>query len=131
MCFYVLVKSSILVIMNIEHHCDVTLQSFLKISHMTSKKWRKWEENWERKPLKKRWIIPHFYDVTLLIFETLCKVTQTNLLIVRYRPSVSPFKLCIFFLIASILKLLNLKPWNKKHNNIVNLISIISLRSSL
>ena len=24
----------------------------------------------------KRLIIPHFYDVTLLIFETLCKVTS-------------------------------------------------------
>ena len=23
---------------------------------------------------KKRWIIPHFYDVSWLIFETLCKV---------------------------------------------------------
>ena len=26
-------------------------------------------------PLKKRWIIPLFYDVTWLIFETLCPVT--------------------------------------------------------
>ena len=31
---------------------------------------------WERKPLKKKWIIPHFYDVTGLIFETLCPVTS-------------------------------------------------------
>ena len=27
---------------------------------------------------KKRWIITHFYDVTWLIFETLCPVTLIN-----------------------------------------------------
>ena len=43
---------------------------------MTSQKWGRWEEKWERKPLKKMWIIPHFYDVTWLIFETLCSVTS-------------------------------------------------------
>ena len=28
-----------------------------------------------KKTSKKRWVIPHFYDVTWLIFEKLCKVT--------------------------------------------------------
>ena len=28
-----------------------------------------------KKTSKKRWVIPHFYDVTWLIFETLCLVT--------------------------------------------------------
>ena len=27
------------------------------------------EEEWERKPLKKGWIIPHFYDVTCWLFK--------------------------------------------------------------
>ena len=34
------------------------------------------EGKWERKPLKKRWIVPHFYDVTWLIFESLCPTTS-------------------------------------------------------
>ena len=29
------------------------------------------EKKWERKPLKKRLIIPHFYDVTMLIFSVI------------------------------------------------------------
>ena len=29
-----------------------------------------------KKHLKKRWIIPHFYDVTWLIFETRCPTTN-------------------------------------------------------
>ena len=33
------------------------------------------EEMWERKPLKRIWLIPHFYDVTWLIFKTLCPAT--------------------------------------------------------
>ena len=32
-----------------------TLQSVSKISHVTSKKWGRWEEKWERKPLKAFW----------------------------------------------------------------------------
>ena len=28
-------------------------------------------EKWERKPLRRSWIIPNFYDVTWLIFNTL------------------------------------------------------------
>ena len=46
-------------------------------------KWRRLEENWEIKPLKKISIIPHFYDVTWLIFETPCPVTLF-LLIYKY-----------------------------------------------
>ena len=30
----------------------------------------------EKKTPKKRWIVPHFYDVKWLIFETLCSVTS-------------------------------------------------------
>ena len=30
---------------------------------------------WERKPLEKEWIILNFYDVTWMIFETLCSDT--------------------------------------------------------
>ena len=33
------------------------------------------DEKWERKPIKKRWIIPNFYDVPWLIFETLWPAT--------------------------------------------------------
>ena len=34
----------------------------------------RWKEKWERKPSKKRWIIPHFYDVRWLIFQTKVKL---------------------------------------------------------
>ena len=34
-------------------------------------KWGRLEEKWERNPIKKRWIIPHFYYVTRIIFDTI------------------------------------------------------------
>ena len=39
-------------------------------------KMRNMRERMGKETPKKRWIIPHCYDVTWLIFETLCKVTQ-------------------------------------------------------
>ena len=45
--------------------CDV-----IKMREMRGSKW-------ERKPLKKRWIIPHFYDVTWMILDTI--LTQFGL----------------------------------------------------
>ena len=39
-------------------------------------KMRKMRGKVGKKTSKKRWIIPRFYDVTWLIFETLCPATQ-------------------------------------------------------
>ena len=76
-------------------------------------KWGRWEEKWERKLLKKRWIIPHFYDVTWMNFDTiwaLSKIYIGTILMVRlYNPS-SP-KHMIYF---------NIKlPW-KSYRNLGN-----------
>ena len=35
-----------------------------------------------KKTPKKRWIITHFYDVTWLIFETLCPATRSVIFVV-------------------------------------------------
>ena len=41
---------------------------------------------------KKRWIIPYFYDVTWLIFETLCPVTEKQIILERFFRKKKKFK---------------------------------------
>ena len=53
-----------------------------------------------KKTLKKRWTIPHVYDVTLLIFETLCPVTLfSNIFIIHRHKSYQLNDLIILFLL--------------------------------
>ena len=56
---------------------------------------RRGEEKWERKPLKKRWIIPHFHDVTWLIFKTLVKLPDNQLFLILRKLKCGNYKIVL------------------------------------